>query len=285
MTLEATTPAVAKVHARVRMPVGIAICIGILSIVALCAVFGRFLAPRDPAEIDLGLGGSHPSGSHWLGTDDLGRDVASRVIAGTLTAVTGPVVIALAAMLIGSSFGLLSGYLGGKTDSLIMRAVDLLLALPGLLVAIVVIGVIGGGLRAAVGVLIFLAAPFDTRLIRGATLAHRGRPYVEAAKVLGLSSRRIMARHIWPNLLPIIVAYSFLTFATSLVALAALSFLGFGVPPGSADWGRMLAENRPLIITNPAVALAPAGALIVTAICANLVGDWLFERFSQRGLG
>lgn len=268
---------------KLRMPPEIAACVAVLSVVAFCAVFGRFVTPHDPTELDLQLGVSHPSGAHWLGTDDLGRDVFSRVIAGTLSAVVGPVVIAITAMLIGSTLGLLSGYLGGKTDSFIMRGVDLLLALPGLLVAIVVIGVIGGGLPAAVAVLIFLAAPFDTRLIRGATLVQRGRPYVEAARILGLSSRRIMSHHIWPNVLPVVVAYIFLSFAASLVALAALSFLGFGAPPGAADWGKMLAENRALIISNPAVALAPAAALIFTAVCANIVGDWLFEQVSERG--
>jgi peptide/nickel transport system permease protein len=266
-----------------KVPLAIIVSGAILGLMVGGALLGRFLTPYDPAEPDLLLGQSTPSGAHLLGTDDLGRDVLSRVIAGTLTAVLPPAFIALTAMLIGSTFGLLAGYFGGKVDMFIMRGVDLLLALPGLLVAIVVIGIIGGGLWAAVGVLIFLAAPFDTRLIRGAVLAQRGLPYVEAARTLGISSRRIMSLHIWPNVLPVIVAYTFLSFATSLVALAALSFLGFGAPPGAADWGRMLSENRPLIIDNPAVALSPAVALILTAISANLVGDWLFERVSERG--
>jgi peptide/nickel transport system permease protein len=164
-----------------------------------------------------------------------------------------------------------------------MRTVDLMYALPALLVAIVVGGVLGGGYWIAIAILIVLFSPYDARLVRGATLEQRGLPYVEAARALGLSPRRIMFRHIWPNLLPLVVANTFLNFAFALVTLAGLSFIGIGVDPGTPDWGRMLAESRTLLFDNPWAALAPGAMLVATAVSMNLAGDWLYERLSDRG--
>jgi peptide/nickel transport system permease protein len=186
-------------------------------------------------------------------------------------------------MLIGNILGLLAGYNGGLADGIIMRSADFVFALPALLVAIVVIGIVGGGTYLAVGMLVFLFCPVDTRLVRAATLEQRNRPYVEAARTLGLSRRRIMFRHIWPNVLPIAVANATLAFAFALVALSSLSFLGIGVSPGTADWGRMLSDSQTLLFQNPATALAPGIALVLTAAAVNVIGDWLFERLSDRG--
>jgi peptide/nickel transport system permease protein len=224
-----------------------------------------------------------PSRAHWLGTDDLGRDVLSRTIAGARTAVLGPLLIALGAMLIGNIFGLLAGYHGGFVDAVIMRVADLVYALPALLVAIVVVGVLGGGYYRAVALLVFLYCPFDTRLVRAATLEQRSRPYVEAARTLGLRRTRIIFVHIWPNVLAVAVANATLAFAFALVSLSALSFLGIGAGPGTADWGRMLADSRTLLFDNPATALAPGIALVLTAASVNVIGDWLFEQLSDRG--
>jgi peptide/nickel transport system permease protein len=186
-------------------------------------------------------------------------------------------------MLIGNAIGLVAGYRGGFADTVVMRTVDLMYALPALLVAIVVGGVLGGGYWVAIAILIVLFSPYDARLVRGATLEQRGLPYVEAARALGLPPRRIMFRHIWPNLLPLVVANTFLNFAFALVTLAGLSFIGIGVDPGTPDWGRMLAESRTLLFDNPWAALAPGAMLVVTAVSMNLVGDWLYERLSDRG--
>ncbi len=270
---------------RGRPPVVILLSGLVLAVVVACAIFGALIAPQDPAAQDLILGLAPPGAGHPLGTDDLGRDVLSRLVAGARTAIVGPAIVAVGAMLIGSALGLLAGYRGGLTDTLTMRWVDLMYSLPALLVAIVVAGVLGGGYFLAVALLTVLAAPNDTRLIRAATLEQRPRPYVEAAQALGLSSRRIMTRHIWPNVLPIIVANTFLTFAFALVSLSALSFLGVGADPGTADWGRMLSDSRALLFINPAMAIAPAAAIVATALSVNLLGDWMFERLSDRGVG
>jgi peptide/nickel transport system permease protein len=179
--------------------------------------------------------------------------------------------------------GTIAGFYGGKIDAWTMRCVDLMWSVPGLLVAIVVVGVIGGGYWNAVIVLIILTAPWDIRLIRGATLEQRPRPYVEAVRALGLPNRKVMFRHILPNVSPVIVANSFLNFAHALVSLAALSFLGLGVPPGTADWGRMLAENRALLFQYPVNALAPGVAIVLVATVMNLLGDFAYERMADRG--
>jgi peptide/nickel transport system permease protein len=261
----------------------IVLCFVFIGIVAVLAVFGDLLAPYDPNAQDLEGGLIGPTSEHWFGTDDLGRDVFSRTLAGTRSAVIGPLIIAIGAMLIGSCLGLTAGYRGGRTDSVIMRWVDLMYALPSLLVAIVIGGVLGGGYVVAIGVLIVLFSPYDTRLIRGATLEQRPLPYVEAARTLGLSGRRIMSRHIFPNVLPIITANTFLDFAFALVALSSLSFLGIGVAPGTADWGRMLFDSRTLLFENPLAALAPAAMIVLIAASMNLIGDWWYERLSDRG--
>jgi peptide/nickel transport system permease protein len=218
-----------------------------------------------------------------LGTDELGRDIFSRVIVGTRTAVIGPVAIALGAMLAGNTLGLIAGYYGGWFDASIMRWADLMYALPGLLVAIVVLGVLGSGYWVAVLLLVFLTMPYDARIVRGAVLEQRGLPYVEAAQTLGRPTWRILLQHIWPNITPLVVATTFLNFALSLVVLSSLSFLGLGVAPGTADWGRMLAENRTLIFDNPASALAPGAMIVLAAASTNLIGDWYYERLTAKG--
>lgn len=255
----------------------------VLAIVVACAIAGPQLAPHAPEAQSLTESLLPAGGSHLLGTDDLGRDVLSRVMAGARTALVGSLLIAVGAMLIGSVFGLLAGYRGGKTDAVIMRVVDVIFAVPALLVVIVVAGVLGGGYFMAVGLLTLLFAPTDTRLIRAATLEQRPRPYVEAAQALGLSDARVMVRHIWPNVLPVIVANSFLNFAFALVSIAGLSFVGIGVDPSTPDWGRMLYDGRELIFQNAWTAIAPALAIVFTALSMNLLGDWVFEIMSDRG--
>lgn len=282
--LAAVEPSVATPGVRRRRPsIVVLVAFVVVGAVAVCAIFGGAVAPQDPSAQDLYATLAPPGGAHLLGTDDLGRDVLSRTIAGARTAVIGPLLIALGAMLIGNILGLWAGYNGGWIDATIMRAADLVYALPGVLVAIVVVGVLGGGYYLAVILLVILFCPFDTRLVRAATLEQRKRPYVEAARTLGLPRWRIMFLHIWPNVLPVAIANATLAFAFALVSLASLSFLGIGVGPGTADWGRMLSDSRTLLFENPWTALAPGIALVVTAASVNVIGDWLFERLSDRG--
>ena len=265
-----------------RTPVTVWIAMAFVAMAIVCAAFGRQIAPYPPNEQDLLLGDSPPSAEHWAGTDLLGRDVLSRTIVGARTALVGPAVVAAGAFAIATILGLWGGYVGGATDSLVMRWVDFMFALPGPLIAIVIVGVVGGGFWTAVAVLVVLFTAPDTRIVRSAVLEQRPLPYIEAARTLGIPRRRMMFRHIFPNILPLIAAYVVLDFAFALVSLAALSFLGLGVPPGTPDWGRMLFENRTILLTNPMAALLPAAAIVVTAACINIIGDWTYERMSAR---
>jgi peptide/nickel transport system permease protein len=264
------------------VPVTVWIAGAFVVLALVCAVLGRQIAPFRANAQDLLLGVTRAGGEHLAGTDLLGRDVLSRTIVGARTALLGPTIIAVGAFAIATVLGLLSGYIGGLMDSAVMRWVDFMFALPGPLIAIVIVGVAGGGFWTAVVVLVVLFTAPDTRIVRSAVLEQRPLPYIEAARTLGISRLRIMFLHILPNILPIVAAYVVLDFAFALVSLAALSFLGLGVSPGTADWGRMLFENRTLLLTNPLAAILPAAAIIVTAGSINIIGDWIYERMAYR---
>lgn len=257
------------------------ICLVLALSVVVLALIGPWLAPQEPAQQNLLSPAEGPSGAHWLGTDELGRDILSRIIAGARSALLGPTVAALCTTALGLVLGLLAGYHGGLFETVIMRTADLIYAMPALLVIVVLVGLFAGGYWVAVGVLILLAAPGTIRIVRAAVLAQRGLPYVEAAKTLGIGDRRIIFVHVAPNVLPTVVTSLLLEFVGALVALSALSFLGFGVPPGSADWGRMLAENRGMLELNAWSVLAPALLLMLTATSVTVLGDWLYERFEK----
>jgi peptide/nickel transport system permease protein len=258
-------------------------CLVIVAAVVVMVIFGSLIAPQNPNAQNPLNALAKPGGAHWLGTDSLGRDVFSRLIAGARTAFIGPLVIAGASLVLGNLLGLWAGYKGGRVDAVIMRWVDLMWSVPGLLVIIVVSGTLGGGYWLAVGLLVILTVPFDTRVVRGATLEQAPRPYVEAARTLGVPAWRIMVWHIWPNVSPVAVANAFLNFAGSLTAIAGLSFLGLGVAPGTPDWGLMLSEGLQDLFVNPVAVLAPGALLVLTATSMNLIGDWLQERLSSRG--
>ena len=261
----------------------IAICFVIIAGVVVMVVFGSLIAPQNPNAQNPLNALAKPGGAHWLGTDSLGRDVFSRLIAGARTAFIGPLVIAVSSLVLGNLLGLWAGYKGGRVDTVIMRWVDLMWSVPGLLVIIVVSGTLGGGYWLAVGLLVILTVPFDTRVVRAATLEQAPRPYVEAARTLGVPGWRIMVWHIWPNVSPVAVANAFLNFAGSLTAIAGLSFLGLGVAPGTPDWGLMLSEGLQDLFVNPVAVLAPGALIVLTATSMNLIGDWLQERLSSRG--
>ena len=254
----------------------------ILMVVIFC-VAGTVVAPFSATAQNLLIGMAGPSSQHWLGTNSLGTDVLSVIIVGARTAVIGPALIAVGSMAIGSALGMIAGYYGGRADTVIMRWADVMYALPALIVAIVVVGVAGGGYWLAVLVITILSIPYDARVVRGATLEQRGRPYLEAAMLLGIKNRVLLTRHIFPNVLPIELANAFLTFAFSLVTLASLSFLGLGVPPGTPDWGRLLASSYEQLSSNAVASIAPGIMLVLTAASASILGDWLFERLSDRG--
>jgi len=254
-----------------------------LAMIALLAAFGGLLFP-DAMRQDI-LASLLPAGSegHPLGTDELGRDVLAMTIAGTASSVVGPVLVALGSMLCGIVLGTLAGYERGWLDFAIGRWTDLLLALPVLLAAIVVSGVLGGGYAVTVVLLIVLFSPSDIRIVRAGVLEQTARPYIEAAQMLSLSRWRVMFRHILPNVSTLVITNVMLNTAFALVAFSSLSFLGVGVAPGVADWGRQLTDNRAIMFDNPAAVIVPALLIILVACAVNVLGDWLGERLSRTG--
>ncbi|MFJ9895367.1 ABC transporter permease [Streptomyces sp. NPDC091280] len=263
-----------------RPPVLVTSAAAGVAVIALFAVTGSRLAPYDPGQQDLMRGAAGPSGGHWLGTDALGRDVLSQLVAGTHTAVLGPLCVALGTLLIGVPLGVAAGYRGGFLDAVTNRFADLIYALPALLLAIVVAGVIGSGYWFAVAVLILLSLPAQIRLCRGTTLVQARLPYVEAARTLGLRTPRIMFRHILPNILPTVVTTFLLDFVGALISLSGLSYLGLGAPPGTPDWGELLREGQSLLAVNPYLSLAPSLMIIATAASVTLLGDRMYDLFT-----
>ena len=276
----------ARVHRfRPRTPVTIALSLLILAVVVVASVVGPWLAGSASSSQNL-LAVGHPlSGGHWFGTDELGRDVLARVIVGARPALLGPLIIAGSGTIVSALIGILAGYRGGLVDSVIMRAVDFVFALPSLLLTIVIVAVVGGGYWLAILVLCVLNVQGDIRIVRGVSLEQRSRPYIEAALTVGVPRRRIMYRHIFPNIAPILVANFAVDFAGALVALSGLAFLGLGSQPGTAEWGRMVTDGQPLLFSNPLAAVAPGLAIVLLAVSVNLLGDWMYDRYAAREAG
>lgn len=262
-----------------RVPGTVTVATLLLGAVAVLVV-----VPVAPHALDQDiLLGTTPAGTpgHPLGTDSLGRDVLALTLAGARSAIVGPLVVALGSMVLGIVLGTLAGYRGGWVDAVISRYVDLTLAMPALLLAIVVAGVVGGGYWITVLVLVVLFSPSDIRIVRGAVLQHAHRPYIESTRVLGLPAWRVMMRHILPNVRPLVLTTMFLNIAYALVSMSGLTYLGLGVSPGAADWGLQLSDGRDLLWTNPAASVVPGLAIILVATAVNLVGDHLSERLDR----
>ena len=257
-------------------------CLGFVVLLAVAAVIAPLIAPYDPYLQVLVDSNQGPSRAHLLGTDELGRDIWSQLIYGTRTALIGPTIVAVGAGLLGTSLGLLTGFRGGWVDGITMRLTEIIYAVPPLIVAIVLVGILGGGYWLAVVVLIFLSAPADVRVVRSAVLAQRELPYVAAARAVGLRGTRVATRHILPNVTPTVSANILLQFVGALVALSGLAFLGLGVAPGTPDWGLMVAENRSNLDINPLAVIAPALLITLLAIAVTILGDRVYELLSGR---
>lgn len=267
-----------------RPPLTVIAAMAVLALVVIAALLHPLVMDWALRQnVALGPVGTGVEG-HVFGTDQLGRDVLALSLAGARSALGGPILVALGSMLIGVVLGGTAGYRGGSLDFLAGRYTDLLLALPATLLAIVVAGVLGGGYWVTAVVLIVLFSPSDVRLVRAAVMEQRPLPYIEAARVSGISGPRVLFRHIAPNVLPIVVANALLNVAFALVAFSSLSYLGLGVPPGTPDWGRQLADGRDLLGSNPMVTIVPGLLIIATATAVNLVGDWLEGRLNSEAV-
>jgi peptide/nickel transport system permease protein len=255
--------------------------LAVLALLAMAAVFGPWLAPRDPAALDLENALSGPSRAHWLGQDELGRDLASRIIAGArASAIAGLTVVAISAAL-GVTVGLLAGWFGGAVDQIVMRLVDVLLAFPGILLAIAIAGILGPSLRNVIFALSILGWTGFARLARGQALSLRERDFVLAAESYGAPAGRILRRHILPNVLPAIVVQATFGLAGAILAEASLSFLGLG-PQNIPTWGGMLASGVDYLLFAPHLSLVPGAAIALTVLACNFLGDALRDKLDPR---
>jgi peptide/nickel transport system permease protein len=251
----------------------------VILVLALVAIFAPVLTPHDPNAIDLLHPFAAPSSEHLLGTDDTGRDLLSRLIAGSRTSLVGPLVVVILEVALGVPLALVAAWRGGLVDGVVSRVLDVIFAFPGILLAILVIAFFGAGLKSAVLALAIAHMPYLARVTRGAAIRERRLAYVQALEVQGFSAVRICARHLVPNLIPLIVAQATVSFGYVMIDLAGLSFLGLGVQPPTADWGVMVSAGEQNILAGHPEQSLYAGALIVITVCAfTLLGERLADR-------
>lgn len=244
-------------------------------------VFAPLLAPYDPqAQIFGSL--TPPDARHWLGTDRLGRDLLSRLLLGLQTSVLATLLLVSLVAVIGTTVGMLAGFLGGFVDRCLMRVTDLFLALPGLVFALAVAALLGGGLLTAVLALTLVSWPKYARLARSLTRSTKQTDYVSAARLAGSSTWRITYRHVLPNIIGPILVTACLDIGTLMMELAGLSFLGLGVQPPTAELGQMMSAGRSLFQTYPWVVLSPGVLIFLTVVIFNLMADTLRDRAERR---
>jgi len=242
---------------------------------ALAALLAPWVAPYDPEAIALGANLQGPSGAHLFGTDSLGRDVLSRTIWGARISLTTGFVSVGLAMVGGVPLGALAAWRGGWPDRLVMRAVDVLLSFPTILLAIVVITIFGPGLGNAMLAIGVAQVPLYARLTRAVVLRVKAQPFVESARAAGAGEWRVLLRHALPNCLPPLLVQSTLMFATAILSAAYLGFLGLGAQPPTPEWGTMLAKARDFLRTAPHVSIFPGLTIMLTVLGLNLLGDGL----------
>lgn len=280
----AQTRAVRKARIRWRLSASsaiVAFAATVLGLLLLMALLADWIAPYDPLRQDLIEALQWPSARHWLGTDDLGRDVLSRLIHGARIAVVAAVEATSIAIILGVPVGLVIGYRGGWWDWVVMRVVEGVVSIPGIMVAIVIIAILGPGLHRAMLALGILYSTSFLRLARGVVLAEREEVYVRSARVIGAPDHRILLRHIFPNIAPPLIVQTTLTIGAVLLAEAGLSFIGLGVQPPQASWGTMLNTAAAFMDLNWFLAIPPGVAIILTVLAVNLLGDVLRDSIGR----
>jgi peptide/nickel transport system permease protein len=255
---------------------------GIVAVFVLLAVLAPILVPFNPVQGNLNDRLQPPGATHWLGTDELGRDLLSRILYGARVSLQIQVVAVVLALIVGLALGSVGGYLGGHVDNVIMRAMDVLLAFPGIFLALGIIAALGPGLLNLMLAAGISSVPQFARIVRASILSLKEREFVEAALALGSGSNRIMFRHLLPNCMAPIIVQSTLRMATVLLTASGLSFLGLGVQPPTPEWGAMLSNARSYLIVAPHVATIPGVAIMIVVIGFNLFGDGLRDTLDPR---
>ena len=271
-------------HVIRRDPLALA-SLTIIALFLIIAIFAPILAPYP----EQGAGKSsaqtlylEPSRAHLFGTDELGRDVLSRVMYGARPAFIVPLLVVVLAVLIGAPLGAIAGYKGGWVDELIMRITDLFLAFPSLLLAMAITAALGRGLENAAIALIISWWPWYTRLVRGIAVSLRERPFVEAARSIGVRDSVIILRHILPNSISPILVQVTVDMGTVVLVAGGLAFIGLGTQPPDADWGLMISTGRTAVLNQWWISLFPALAIFVLILALNLLGDVLRDILDPR---
>ena len=254
----------------------------VVALFVAMALAAPFLAPYDPIATSFSTVRKAPSAAHWFGTDEIGRDVLSRVIFGARASLAAGVVSVLISLAIGVPVGLLAGYAGGRTDMLISRLTDALLACPFLILAIALAAFLGPSLTNAMIAIGISATPVFVRLTRGTALAAKGEEYVLAARAIGNPPWRIALRHVLPNIVPPLLVQATLAIAAAVIAEASLSFLGLGQQPPQPSWGSMLNTAKNYIDNAPWMAIWPGVSIFLLVLSFNLVGDGLRDALDPR---
>jgi len=254
-----------------------------ITVFVVCAIFAPWIAPQDPAYIDLQSRLMPPSTAHWFGTDELGRDILSRVIYGArISMLVGTCVVA-ASLTLGLIFGSIAGYYGGFLDRFLnVIVMNAFMSFPGILLAIAFVAFLGPGLLNLVVALSIGGWVGYARLVRAQVLAVREREFVEAARALGANDLRIIVRHILPNIIQPVIVQAAIGMAGAILAEATMSFLGLGVPPPTASWGSMLNDGRSHLFDAPHLVLFPATAVMLAVLSFNFIGDGLRDYLDPR---
>jgi ABC-type dipeptide/oligopeptide/nickel transport system permease subunit len=254
----------------------------IILLLLITAIFAPFIAPYDPYKQDLGEALRGPSRAHLLGTDPLGRDELSRIIYGTRISLLVGIVSVGTAAVIGMMLGLVAGYFGGFLNTVVMRFIDALMAVPPIMLALAIASALGGGLPNVMISLGISLIPTQARLMRGQVLTVKQADYVTAGEVIGASNLRIMLKHIFPNCLPPLLVLITLNLGFTILAEAGLSFLGIGIRPPGAAWGSMVNDGYRYLLSNPILSFAPGFAIMLVVLAFNFVGDGLRDALDPR---
>jgi peptide/nickel transport system permease protein len=254
----------------------------LLALIVLIAVLAPWISPYDPLKQDILHRLEPPTAAHWLGTDSYGRDVLSRLFHGARISLTIGFLAVVAAMIVGSTLGILAGYIGGVFDQLVMGLVDVMLSFPTLLLGLMVAAMLGASLEnLVIAIAITETAPF-ARVARAPTIAVKRRDFIEAGRALGFSPLRIMGVHILPNVLSDIVVVGSLWMASAIRTEASLSFIGLGVRPPTATWGGMIREGFDNILDGWWLAVFPSLAILLTVLALNIFGDALRDAIDPK---
>lgn len=251
----------------------------------ICSLFSEYLCPYDPYLQDLSIAKEPPSAEHLLGTDRYGRDMLSRVIIGSQTSIFSTLLLVSFITIFGTVIGVICAWNGKTVDNILMRISDMFLAFPGLVFALAVAAVLGGGVQNAVIALAVISWPKFARVARSQTLVQKESVYLRAAKLAGSSTKKLIFKHILPNISGPILVTAVLDIGTMMMELAGLSFLGLGAKSPVAEWGSMMSDTRNLLTTHPWVTMAPGIAIFISVMVFNLLGDsvrdWLDPRNSR----